>query len=275
MKQQLSILVICLSIFSFKPKPVKWAAIGDSITYLNDHPEETGNRVSKGYLSRVTMELRSFTYINKGYNGWTAWAIAGRFNSLEMPKADIYTVFLGTNDWWLGKPVGKIENYTNNDGNSTFFGSYRIILDRIKSINPDAKIILITPMQRVDFVYIADPNNNAYGSYKTKSGQFLEEFATAVSAIAANEHIPIVDLYHDKALQAKNLVKFKKMKIPGTDKYQNYTYPASISVPYDAKHDEYPYPTDAMKMTYDGLHPSDKGNEVIAKRLIRAFKQME
>ena len=238
---------------------------------MNDHLEETGNRVSKGYLSRVTEALNSFTYINKGYNGWTAAAIAGRFSTLKIPKADVYTVFLGTNDWWAGRPVGKIENYINNDGNSTLYGYYRIILNGIKNINPHAKIILITPMQRVDFVYIADPTNNAYGSYKNKAGQHLEEFAKAISAIATLEHISVVDLYHDKALQLKNLVKFKKLKIPGTDNYKKYTYPASINIPYDAKRDEYPYPVDAINMTYDGLHPSDKGNEVIAKRLIKVF----
>lgn len=273
MRRKLSILAVCIFLFSFKPEPLKWVAIGDSITYLNDHPEETGNRVSKGYLSRVTEVLGSFYYVNKGYNGWTAAAIASRFNTLEIPKADVYTVFLGTNDWWAGRPIGKIENYINNDGNSTLYGSYKIILDGIKNINPTAKIILITPLQRGDFVYIADPSNNAYGSYKTKSGQHLEEFAKAISEIAKLEHISLVDLYHEKALQLKNLVKYKRLKIPGTDNYKNYTYPASINVPYDAKRDEYPYPVDAIKMTYDGLHPSDEGNEVIANRLINVFTE--
>ena len=29
-------------------KPLRWCAIGDSFTYLNDHPEETGYRVTEG-----------------------------------------------------------------------------------------------------------------------------------------------------------------------------------------------------------------------------------
>ncbi|EDM36068.1 hypothetical protein PBAL39_23712 [Pedobacter sp. BAL39] len=61
---------------SFKPAKITWLAIGDSITYLNDHPSETGNRVSKGYLTRVTDQLSGITYINKGYNGWTSGGIA-------------------------------------------------------------------------------------------------------------------------------------------------------------------------------------------------------
>ena len=32
---------------------IKWCAIGDSFTYLNDHLDETDNRVKKGYLTRT------------------------------------------------------------------------------------------------------------------------------------------------------------------------------------------------------------------------------
>ena len=31
-----------------------WCAIGDSFMYLNDHLDETGNIVARGYLSRAT-----------------------------------------------------------------------------------------------------------------------------------------------------------------------------------------------------------------------------
>ena len=57
--RRLSLLLILVTLFitSFKEKETVWVAIGDSITYLNDHPAETGNRVAKGYLSRVVDEL--------------------------------------------------------------------------------------------------------------------------------------------------------------------------------------------------------------------------
>ena len=37
--------------------------------------------------------------------------------------------------------------------------------------------------------------------------------------------------------------------------------------------DEYPYPVDAIDMTYDGLHPSDKGYRIIADMLIKVMKK--
>ena len=53
-----------------------------------------------------------------------------------------------------------------------------------------------------------------------------------------------------------------------------YPYPEYSSIPFNPATDEYTYPIDAMDMTYDGLHPSDKGDAVIAKRLVKILKKM-
>jgi len=258
---------------SFTKKEIVWVAIGDSITYLNDHLDETGNRVTKGYVSRVVAALPNVHYINQGHNGWKASDIAGKIEDLKLVKAAIYTVFLGTNEWWGGRPVGSIDDYKNNTGTGSLFGSFRIIIDKLHQLNPAAKIILITPMQRSDFVYLLNATNNAYGSYKTKNGQSLEAFANAVIAIGKMENIPVIDLYHDRRLGLKHAVNFKRLKDPRTGAYVNYPYPQFTNIPFDPKNDEYPYPPAAVNITYDGLHPSDKGNEIIANKVIKAMKQ--
>lgn len=258
---------------SFKPKEITWVAIGDSITYLNDHLDETGNRVTKGYLTRVVEHLPNVHYINQGHNGWTSGGIARQIDSLGLVKADVYSVFLGTNDWWGGRPIGTLNDYTSHKGNTTIYGSFRIIINKLHTLNPEAKIILITPMQRNDFIYLFDHNNNAYGSYKEKNGQTLESVANAVDSIAAVEKIPVVDLYHNSKLDIKKLVNFKRLKDPETGLYKNYKFPESTGIPYNSKEDEYPYPPEAVKLTFDGLHPSDKGNEIIAKEVANVMKK--
>jgi len=269
------LLPAVLLVSAFQQKEITWVAIGDSITYLNDHPNETGNRVTKGYLTAVVEKYPGLKYINKGYNGWTSGGIAQKIDDLGLTKADVYTVFLGTNDWWQGRPIGKLTDYKDNKGNATIYGSFRIIVNKLRGLNPEGKIVLITPMQRNDFVYINGQTNNAYGSYKDKNGQTLEAVANAVDSIAAFEKIPVVDLYHNSKLDIKKLVKFKRLKDPTTGTYVNYKYPASIGVPFDAKADEYPYPTEAIGLTYDGLHPSDSGNEIIATEVTKAFKKLK
>ncbi len=71
----------------------------------------------------------------------------------------------------------------------------------------------------------------------------------------------------------ENMVKFKRLKDPSTGAYKNYSYPDYTNIPFDPSVDEYPYPTDAIDMTYDGLHPSDKGYEVIASMILKVVRK--
>ena len=272
MKRLLFLLPLFLLVTSFSSKELVWTAIGDSITFMNEHPEEAGNRISKGYMSMVTAKLPYIKYINQGHNGWTAARIAERIETLDLQKSDIYSVFLGTNHWWSSRPLGTIDDYHKNNGNGTFYGSYRIIINKLRALNPQAKIILVTPMQRVDFVYLTNMKNNAWGSYKQKNGQSLSQFADAVNKIGRYEKFKIVDLFNDKQLGLKHLVKYKRLKDPETGTYKNFKYPTFIDVPFDPEKDEHPYPLDAMNLTYDGLHPSDKGYEIISKLFVKAIK---
>ena len=267
----ISILMVFASFFV--PKPMVWVAIGDSITYLNEHTGETGKRVTKGYMSRVVEKLPGIQYVNQGHNGWTSGGIAAAIENLGIVKADVYSIFLGTNDWWQGRPVGVLADYENNTGNTTLYGSFRIIINKLRSLNKDAKIILITPMQRGDFVYINDMKNNAWGSYKEKNRQSLEQFAAAIKAIADHEHFDVADLYNKKGMGLKQLVKYKWLKDPLTGVYKKYTYPGFINIPFNPETDEYPYPTGAIDITYDGLHPSDKGYAMIADLLVEIMKK--
>jgi len=271
--------IILISFFGFlflglQPRQITWVAIGDSITYLNEHLDETGNRVTSGYMTRVVKKIPDIHYSNQGHNGWTVVKIATEIESLGLTKADVYSIFLGTNDWWAGKPLGSLQDYTNNTGIQTVYGAFRIIINKIRDLNEQAKIILITPMQRVDFVYISNYQNNAYGSYREKNGQLLEQFAAAIVSIAEYEHFPVVDLFHQKGMGLSNLVKFKKLKNPKTGEYTNYPYPSFIDIPFHPDTDEYPYPVESINITYDGLHPSDKGYAIIADKLVKLFKKL-
>ncbi|OJV12723.1 MAG: GDSL family lipase [Dyadobacter sp. 50-39] len=275
MRKLLVLLALTILVAASKPRKITWVAIGDSITYLNDHQNETGNRVTKGYLSLIAEKFPQVSYINQGHNGWTSINIADKIESLQLVKADVYTVFLGTNDWWQGKSLGTITDYEQANGSGTVYGAFRVITDKLKELNKKAKIILITPMQRGDFVYINSFKNNAFGSYKSKKDQTLEQFANAVAEIGQKEKWPVVDLYHDSGVTLDNMVRFKRLKDPQTGSYKDYEYPDYVDIPFNPETDEYPYPPESIDMTYDGLHPSDKGYQVIAQMLITKWKGLK
>ncbi|MCE1199771.1 MAG: SGNH/GDSL hydrolase family protein, partial [Marinilabiliales bacterium] len=111
MRKLLIVSLLVASLFSFAPPQISWTAIGDSITYLNDHADETGNRVTKGYLTRVVEKMPEIHYINQGHNGWMSSGIAEKIDQLGLQPSDLYTVFLGTNDWWHGRPIGDPSDY--------------------------------------------------------------------------------------------------------------------------------------------------------------------
>lgn len=273
MKRSILLISIVYCFTFFTKREITWTAIGDSITYLNDHPNETGNRITKGYMAMVTEKLPYIHYINQGHNGWTSGRVADSIEKLGLVRSDVYSVFLGTNDWWHSNSLGYLTDYKNNTGSQTLYGSFRIIINKIRSLNKDARIILITPMQRSDFVYINNMKNNAYGSYRAKNGFSLEEFVRAIDSIGHYEHLKVVDLYHKKGMEVKNLVKYKRLKDPRTGIYEDYPFPDFIDVPFNPDTDEYPYPPEAINITYDGLHPSDKGYRVIAGMLIKVMKR--
>ncbi len=272
-KQVVFLVAFIGCVCGFTPPTITWVAIGDSITYLNEHTNETGSSITGGYMTRVKEKLPYIEYVNQGHNGWTSGDIAAEIEKLGITKADIYSVFLGTNDWWQGRAIGSLKDYQNNTGNTTLYGAFRIIINKLRSLNAGAKIILITPLQRGDFVYIADMHNNAYGSYKAKNGQWLEQFADAILAIGDYEKLDVVDLYHNSGITLKNMVRYKRLKDPETGRYNNYRYPQYTGIPFNPATDEYPYPADAIGMTYDGLHPSDKGYAVIADMLVKEMKK--
>jgi hypothetical protein len=78
MKRLFFIIVIAAIAISFTKKEITWTAIGDSITYLNEHPDETANRITKGYMTLVTEKLPYIHYINPGHNGWTSGGMADK-----------------------------------------------------------------------------------------------------------------------------------------------------------------------------------------------------
>lgn len=82
-----------------------------------------------------------------------------------------------------------------------------------------------------------------------------------------------MDLYHESGVPLENLVKYKRLRDPATGEYRNFSYPAFINVPFNPATDAYPYPPAAIDMTYDGLHPSDKGYAVMAGMIRDVMKK--
>lgn len=242
-----------------------WCAIGDSFTYLNDHLDETGHFVTRGYLTRINDKLPALSLTNIGINGSTTrdWL------SVELPAADIYTILLGTNDWHQGIFIGTLKDFEKGTP-GTILGNLGNLYARIKALNPAAKVLFCTPVARTDFVYLFDYHNNAQGSYAHEHGQLLRDVAYAIVNACASQGIPCVNLYDKSGITPENAVHFKRVHTAEGD--LDLPFPDYLGVPYDPDEDPYPYPPESHALTYDGLHPTDEGNEILATLIADALK---
>lgn len=248
-------------------KTVNWCAIGDSFTYLNDHPDETGFRVTEGYLSRTCRFFSNLQVNNIGINGSTT----NDWITVELPEADVYTILLGTNDWHAGIPLGSDSDFTEQR-KGTILGNLSVILANIRGKNPEAQIVVMNPVERGDFVYLLDPLNNAHGSYAEDQGRWLADVAEGIYTVCRAHGIEAVNLHDLCGFTPENVVKFKRVKTK--EGYRNLPYPDYVGLPINYEEDEYPYPVEAANLTYDGLHPSDIGNQVIAEIFAAALEKV-
>lgn len=163
----------------------KWCSIGTSITWYNDNVAESGNRFTRGYQDRVMDKLIFTGLENVGHNGG---CVAG---SINLPvKADYYSIEHGINDWGHSTPVGTIDDYINNTNNGTFAASYRRLIDKIYSLNPNAKVVLCTPRKGYGFGGYLPAH-----WYDEKDGIYLEEYAKLIREIAEYESMPVADFF--------------------------------------------------------------------------------
>lgn len=120
---------------------IKWCAIGDSFTYLNDHLDETAYRVKKGYLTRTCGFFTNLSVINMGMNG----SATPDWVHVRLPGADLYTVLLGTNDWHGGVPLGSREDFTKKR-EGTILGNLGVLVSHIRETAPEAALLVMNPV---------------------------------------------------------------------------------------------------------------------------------
>ena len=248
-------------------RKIHWCAIGDSFTYLNDRLDETNHFVSRGYLTRILDRLPQLRLTNLGLNGSTTrdWLTA------PLVKADLYTILLGTNDWHAGIPLGTDADFAAQRP-GTILGNLGVLTARIRALSPEAKLLVLNPVERSDFVYYFDPFNNAPGSYAPEHGQKLSDIAAAIYVTAQKHGIPALDLHTLSGITAENAVRFKRVRVGNA--IRDLPYPDYVGLPFDPANDPYPYPSEAHGMTFDGLHPTDAGNARIAALIAEKLAEL-
>lgn len=157
-----------------------YVAFGDSITIGVDVYSEKGI----AYPQMVGQTLRFQTVNNKAVSGATFCPNSGRTNMTAnilnfTGEADVISVMLGINDFWVGSPLGTPESRDN----TTIYGSLHLIAAHLTQTYPNAFIFFMTPFQcRV-------------GNTDRGAGYTLPDVVGAVKFVADEYGIPVLDMY--------------------------------------------------------------------------------
>ena len=116
---------------------------------------------------------------------------ASRVDEME-EDLDVIVVFGGTNDFGHGDaPLG-----TSADrDDSTFYGAYHVLLQKLQCRYPTADIVVMTPLHRLGE---EDCTFNGYGVRRCTN---LEGYVDAIRNVASVYGIPVLDLFRTAGMQ--------------------------------------------------------------------------
>lgn len=199
-----------ISVSDSKWKDSTYISIGDSITWQDSHKYYYSKEIAIGYQSLLNQKIGFKSIVNYGIYGATMAksssfptkdSIMARFKTKNFNHTDIITILAGTNDFKLNVPLGEIGNKdAKNFDESTFYGSYRKLLDYILIQNKSVNIYLFTPLQRANGGYDINKVNS--------SGLKLIDYVDAIKQLGYLYNLPVLDLYKSSGIDISNIKQY-------------------------------------------------------------------
>lgn len=183
------------------------AYLGDSITDPRILPEDPH------YWSYLQEMLDTETYVY-GISGRQWKHVLDQANKLKTEhgdEVDAIMIFMGTNDYNSGTPIGEWFTETtevvNANGkmverkrrdhvfdNSTFRGRLNIALDSLKKMYPTKQIVMLTPIHR-GFAQFSEKNVQPSEEYCNGCGEYIDAYVNSIKEASAIWSVPVIDLY--------------------------------------------------------------------------------
>ena len=169
-----------------------------------------GDSITKGsgcdgqkYWELLKDELGLAEVVGMGIGGscWSAKSDYGNNNTPlinrwnTIPEADLIQIFMGTNDYGHGTPLGTIEDTTD----VSFYGALNVILPALQQKYPKSRIVVVTPLHRYNADTIYQDLNYDYEPHPV-SGKTLKDYVDAMKEVCERYSIPVIDLFSTSGL---------------------------------------------------------------------------
>lgn len=122
-----------------------------------------------------------------------------RLVSLDYSDVALVTIAYGVNDARTGIPLGDV----NSTDIATFAGALNMLLRKIYTDNPECRVLVLTPIQRlyVSEFGISTPNAN---------GNYLIDFVNMCKSVSAKRSTKCLDMYRDSGINQTNLYYYTR-----------------------------------------------------------------
>lgn len=186
------------------------AYFGDSIT----DPRNSGSKMKYWSFLEEWLGITPFVYGVSGRQWDNIPAQTEKLQQEHGDSVDAIVVFIGTNDFNAGIPIGEWYTVTEEQvmagihepkhlvtrnqmrpimDATTYRGRINIALDRLKRTYPTKQIVLLTPIHRAGF-YNSEKNWQPTEDYYNRCGEPFQRYVDAVKEAGNLWAVPVIDL---------------------------------------------------------------------------------
>jgi lysophospholipase L1-like esterase len=176
---------------------LKLAIYGDSLS--------TGTHGEGGYEKKLKESLclsgtYNFAVGSSSLSKGSAGCMADLLEEGRLPEeADIILIWHGSNDWYWGVPIG-------NQGDrepDTFNGAISFVIERLRINFPNARIIWVTPIYRMERPDGVEVEGDAFRTLN-KVGSTLLDYVEALDRSSLYHGFPLIDMRRLSGIHAYN-----------------------------------------------------------------------
>ena len=188
--------------------------LGDSITDPNQI-ERRGRHLYWQFLAD-DCGIEPHVYAVSGYQWSNIYPMARKMRGEMTNSVDAIMIFLGTNDYNAGVPLGEWFEVEEKDvnrngvtlrlphrtfvrGMGTFRGRINTVLGYLKQEFPDQQIVLMTPIHR-GYANFGSSNVQPPENVPNVLGLYVEDYIRVLREAADIWSVPLIDLYRESGL---------------------------------------------------------------------------
>ena len=208
------IILITLLLLSVAANAFEHPWKSSRIVYLGDSITDARMKVSgKNYWSYLNdwLGMTPYVYGKSGHQWHQILGQADRMKQQIGDDFDAIMIFVGTNDYNAGVPIGEwfteSKEVVNSDGkmvkrvrrapvfdNSTYRGRINIVLDSLKRMYPSKQIVMLTPIHRA-YARFSERNVQPDESYQNSCGEYVDAYVGSIKEASEIWSVPVIDLY--------------------------------------------------------------------------------